>query len=124
LSRMPQMHSLHVDLCRAYLREGNPIAAERHLHRAVELDFFLPELVHNLYACIAAARNDINGSRFHLDEALAINPHQVIIENLERLESWLSDTQNSLPLNLAPGNGFESSFICRQPECPDTSNMD
>ena len=79
-----------------------------------------------LYACIAAARNDIDGSRFHLDEAFAIHPHQVVIENLERLESWLdsSDTQNSTPLKLAPGNGFESSFICRQPECPDPSCLE
>ena len=115
LRRMPAMHSLHVDLCRAYLREGNANAAERHLHRAVELGFFLPGLVHNLYACIAAARNDIDGSRFHMDEALAIHPHQVVIENLERFESWrdASDLQNSTPLKLAPGNGFESTFICR-----------
>ena len=125
LSHMPEMHSLHVDLCRAYLREGNANAAEQHLHRAVELGFFLPGLVHNLYACIAAARTDIDGSRFHLDEALAIHPHQVVIENLERLESWLnsSDLQNITPLKLAPGNGFESTFICRQPEYPDPFNM-
>ncbi|MCX5883425.1 MAG: radical SAM protein [Deltaproteobacteria bacterium] len=126
LSRMPEMHSLHMDLCRAYLREGNPNAAEQHLRRAVELGFFLPGLVLNLYACIAATRTDIERCRFYLDEALAIHPHQVIIENLERLESWLdsSNMQNGTPLKLAPGDGFESTFICRQPECPDASNMD
>ena len=123
---MPKIHSLHVDICRAYLREGNPDAAERHLRRAVELGFFLPELIHNLYACIAAARNDFDGSRFHLEEALAIHPHQVVIENLERLESWLdsSETQISKPLKLAPGNGYESTFICRQPECPESAYLD
>ncbi len=54
LSCMPEMHLLHVDLCRAYLQEGNSDAAERHLRRAIELGFFLPGIVHNLYACIAA----------------------------------------------------------------------
>ena len=115
-----------MDLCRAYLREGNPDAAERHLHRAVELGFFLPGLVHNLYACIAAAHTDIDRCRFHLDEALAIHPHQAVIENLERLESWLdsSNTQNGTPLKLAPGDGFESTILCRQPECPEFAYMD
>jgi hypothetical protein len=123
---MPEMHSLHVDLCRAYLREGNTDAAERHLHRAVELGYFLPGLVHNLYACIAAARKDFDRCRFHLDEALAIHPHQVVIENLERLESWLdsSNTQNGTPLRLSPGDGFETTLICRQPEFPDSACMD
>jgi anaerobic magnesium-protoporphyrin IX monomethyl ester cyclase len=126
LTRMPELHSLHVDLCRAYLREGNPDAAERHLHRAVELGFFLPGLIHNLYACIAAAHTDIDRCRFHLDEALAIHPHQAVIENLERLESWLdsSNTQDGTTLKLAPGDGFESTILCRQPECPESAYMD
>ncbi|MFZ3045518.1 MAG: radical SAM protein [Desulfatirhabdiaceae bacterium] len=126
LTRMPEMHSLHVDACRAYLREGNPDAAERHLHRAVELNFFLPGLIHNLYACIAAARTDIDRCRFHLDEAFAIHPHQVVIENMERLESWLNNrnTQAGVPLTLSPGDGFESTFICRQPEFPDSAWRD
>ncbi|MFH0998627.1 MAG: cobalamin-dependent protein [Pseudomonadota bacterium] len=125
LTRMPEMHSLHVDLCRAYLREGDANAAERHLRRAVELGYFLPGLVHNLYACIAAARTDIDGIRFHLDEALAIHPHRVVIENLERLESWLdsSNTQNSTTLKLAPGDGFETTLICRPPEFPDSAHI-
>jgi anaerobic magnesium-protoporphyrin IX monomethyl ester cyclase len=123
MTRMPEMHSLHVDLCRAYLREGNTIDAELHLHRAVNLGFFLPGIIHNLYACIAAARSDIDRCRFHLDEALAIHPHFVVIENIERLESWLdsSNTQNGNPLKLASGDGFETTFICRQPEFPDSA---
>jgi radical SAM superfamily enzyme YgiQ (UPF0313 family) len=126
LTRMPETHLLHADLCRAYLREGNSDAAEKHLRRAIELGFFLPGLVHNLYACIAAARMDIDRTRFHLHEALAIHPHQVVIENIERLELWLNscDTQNNMPLKLAPGDGFESTIICRQPEFPDSVNID
>lgn len=122
LTRMPELHLLHVDLCRAYLQEGNSEAAEQHLRRAIELGFFLPGIIHNLYACIAAARMDIERTRFHLYEALAVHPHQVVIENIERFEFWLnsSDTQNNTPLNLTPGDGFESTIICRQPECPDS----
>ena len=125
LTRLPQMPSLHVELCRAYLREGNTTAAEQHLHRAVELGFFLPGLIHNLYACIAAARTDIERCKFHLEEAFAMHPHQVVIENLERLESWLnsSNSRNCTPLKLVPGDDFESSFICIQPECPNSSEL-
>jgi anaerobic magnesium-protoporphyrin IX monomethyl ester cyclase len=125
LTRMPEMHSLHVDLCRAYLREENADAAARHLRRAVELGYFLPGLVHNLYACIAAACTDIERCGFHLDEALAVHPHRVVIENLERLESWLdsSNTQNGSPLKLAPGDGFETTYICRPPEFPDSAHI-
>lgn len=126
LTRMPEMHSLHVDLCRAYLLEGNTNDAEGHLRRAVELGYFLPGLVHNLYACIAAARTDIDRCKFHLDEALAIDPHQVVIENLERLDSWLdnSNPENGTELKLSPGDGFETTYICRQPECPDSAFID
>ncbi len=126
LARLPQMPSLHMELCRAYLREGNTAAAEQHLHRAVELNFFLPGLIHNLYACIAAEHKDIDGCKFHLEEAFAIHPHRVVIENLERLESWLnsSNTQNAAQLKLAPGDAFESTFVCRQPECPDPVHLE
>jgi hypothetical protein len=123
LTRMPETHLLHVDFCRAYLKEGNTDAAERHLRRAITLGFFLPGIVHNLHACIAAARMDIERTRFHLYEALAIHPHQVVIENIERFEFWLNscEAQNNIPLKLMPGDGFESTIICRQPECPDSS---
>jgi radical SAM superfamily enzyme YgiQ (UPF0313 family) len=119
--RLPEMHLLHVDLCRAYLREGNADAAERHLHRAVELGFFLPGLVHNLHACIDGARNDFEGVKFDLDQAFECYPYQVVIENQERFESWLSDrgsTQKNTPLKLATGDDFESTSICIQPEFP------
>ena len=120
-ARLPEMHLLHVDLCRAYLREGNPDAAERHLHRAVELGFFLPGLVHNLHACIDATRNDFEGVKFDLDQAFECYPYQVVIENQERFESWLSgrgSIQKYAPLQLVAGDDFESTSVCVQPEFP------
>lgn len=120
-ARLPEMHLLHVNLCRAYLRDGNPDAAERHLQRASELGFFLPGLVHNLHACIASARNDFEGVKFHLDQAFACYPHRVVIENQELFESWLSDSggpQNSASLKLAAGDDFESTRLCIQPAFP------
>jgi len=120
-ARLPEMHLLHVDLCRAYLREGNPDAAERHLHRAVKLGFFLPGQVENLQACIDAARNDFEGVKFHLDQAFACYPNQVIIENQNLFESWLAGSdgiQKNAPLKLAVGGDFESTCICNEPEFP------
>ncbi len=118
---LPEMHLLHVDLCRAYLHEGNPDAAERHLLRAVQLGYFLPGLVHNLHACIAAARNDFEGVKFHLDQAFACFPYQVVIQNQERFESWLDGSnaiQKNTPLKLATGDDFEGTCICIQPVFP------
>jgi len=103
--RLPEMHLLHVDLCRAYLREGNPNAAERHLQRAVELGYFLPGLVHNLYACIDAAHNDFERVKFHLDQAFAHYPHQVVIENQERLEAWLNGSKQLTRKHVAEAGG-------------------
>lgn len=120
-ARLPEMHVLHVDLCRAYLREGNPDAAERELHRAIELGFFLPGLVHNLQACIDAAHTDFEGVKFHLDQAFACYPHQVVIENQDRFESWLNGKdviQKNTQLKLATGDDFESTCMCIQPAFP------
>ncbi|MBI9083459.1 MAG: cobalamin-dependent protein [Desulfobacterales bacterium] len=119
LARFPDLHLSHVDLCRACLKAGDPDAAEHHLRRALDLGFFLPGLAHNLLACIAAQRGDADQANAHLDLAVGHYPHAVVVENLQRLDAWrAAGAKNGCP-KLAPGDGFESTCILRQPEFPD-----
>ena len=74
----------------------------------------------NLSAAIAAARGDVNGAHQRLQRATRLFPHDVVVENLHRLETWLADGggRPRSPLELAPGGGFESLSTYRQPEFP------
>ena len=120
LARLPDNPLAHADLCRAYLRQQEPDAAAAHLRRAVDLGYCLPGMVHNLSACIAAQRGDIDGARAHLERALRFFPHPVVVDNHQRLEAWLSVGGPSAGrrLELAPGQAFESSWSWQQPEDP------
>ena len=119
LARFPDLHLSHADLCRAYLDVGDPDAAEDHLKGALDLGYFLPGLVHNLLACIAAERGDADQAAAHLDLAISHYPHAVAMENRERLKSWRAahGATAGCP-KLIPGDGFESTCLCRQPEYP------
>ena len=125
LQCLPESHRLHVDLCRAYLRAGNPAKAEYHLNQAVRLGYFLPGIVLNCRACIAVALEDVPTAESCLEQALHHYPHRVVIENQRRIRSWYADGGQSSGrrLVLAPGDGFETNVVFRQPEFPDTQGF-
>jgi anaerobic magnesium-protoporphyrin IX monomethyl ester cyclase len=112
---LPDLPALHMDLCRAYLREGRPDEAERHLSRAA--GYALPGLVLNGRACVAAARNDLAAASQYLKRALGYYPHPAALENKQRLADWSS--AGGRPTALDPGEAFETGCIYRQPEYPD-----
>jgi radical SAM superfamily enzyme YgiQ (UPF0313 family) len=120
LERRPETALLHADLCRAYLRENNPDAAETHLQRAVSLGYCLPGMAGNLKACIAAQRDDAAGAARHLARALGHAPPAVVVRNQGRIDAWLNaaDRQERGPLHLSPGDGYENECICHQPAFP------
>jgi len=126
LARLPDLHLCHMDLARACLREGNPDAAELHLQSALQRDYPLPGLVYNLLACLCAARHDVQGADRNLESALAYYPHQVVLENQTRLESWRAGggRRSGYALKLDPGDGWEKSCIRHQPEYPDRFGFD
>ena len=125
MDRLPPLHSLHMDLCAAYLREGKPDLAEGQLRRAVAMEYFLPGLVDNHRACIAALRGDIHAVQDHLEAAAAQYPHRVVLQNLVNLERWMAEPSggSSRPLQLTADLGFETTCVWRQPEFPDPLNI-
>jgi radical SAM superfamily enzyme YgiQ (UPF0313 family) len=125
MARLPELHSAHVDMCRAYLREGRPDDAERHLARAVELGYFLPGIIEHLRACIAAARCDYAAVASHLEQALQIYPHSAVNQSYRRWQSWLETggRHSGATLDLVPSDGFETTVIWNQPEYPDPFSL-
>ena len=126
IDRLPAKHFLHMDLCAAYLREKEPDLAEKELQLAVDMGYYLPGLVSNHRACIAALRGDAETARSHLETAAGYYPHRVVLENLKRLEDWTDgkNTKRAFPPQLAAEQGFETACIWSQPEFPDPLNLD
>ena len=125
IGRLPSHADLHMDLCAAYLRENKPDLAEQQLQRAVELGYFLPGIVSNHRACIAALRADYQLARLHLNDAAGCYPHRVVLKNRERLEAWMTGRAagDARPPVLAAEQGFETACIWQQPEFPDPLNL-
>lgn len=121
IDRLPAQHSLHMDLCAAYLRENKPNRAKEQLQKAVDMEYFLPGLIVNQRACIAALRRDYKMALAHLEATVRSYPHQVVLKNLKRLQTWINDesTVHHRPPNLAVDDGFETAFVWYQPEFPD-----
>ena len=125
ISRLPPQHSLHMDLCAAFLREGKPDLAEQQLQRAVAMRYFLPGLVDNHRACIAALRGDFLAAQGYLETALRHYPHRVVVRNLAYLEHWMareSEDRSRFP-QLSADQGFETACVWKQPEFPDPLNL-
>jgi pyruvate-formate lyase-activating enzyme len=125
VARLPDLPGAHVDMCRAYLRENRPDAAERHLKQAVALGYFLPGIVEHLRACIAAARCDYKAVGVHLERSLKIYPHAAANQSYRCWRSWLEagGIDSGIALEMAPGGGFETTVLWSQPEYPDPFSL-
>lgn len=88
LERLGSHHAAHLDLAAAHLRAGSLDRAEHHARRALELDFPAPGLVHNLLACVAAAREDWTRADEELRTADADPQHPVVAQNAAVMRSW------------------------------------
>jgi hypothetical protein len=112
LEQLPDLAAAHMDLCAAFLREGQLDRAEACLETARRLEPPMPGLLLNLQACLAAARSDYTTARASLEAAAEHHLYPVVLENLDRI----ADRQ--YPLELLPGNVFETRFLAQQPEGP------
>ena len=114
-----------MDLSAAYIREEKPDLAEQQLQQAVAMGYFLPGLVGNHQACIAALRGDIHTARDHLETAARHYPHRVVLQNLASLERWMAEPREGSrrSLQLTVNQGFETACVWRQPEFPDPLNL-
>jgi len=95
VERLPNLHSAHVELANAYLRAGRFDEAGSALNRAEELDFPIPNIIHNQRACIALARNDADGAIALLEHAIQCYPHYVVEKNLRNLKTWIGTPVNN-----------------------------
>jgi radical SAM superfamily enzyme YgiQ (UPF0313 family) len=125
IERLPPQPALHMDLCAAYLREHKPDHAEKQLQQAIDMGYFLPGLVNNHRACIAALRRDYKAALAHLETAVRFYPHRVVLQNLESLRMWMESDRhtNGRPPELAVDSGFETACVWVQPEFPDPLHL-
>jgi anaerobic magnesium-protoporphyrin IX monomethyl ester cyclase len=91
LGRLGDHHAAHMDLGGAYCRAGRLDEAERHVKRALELDYPAPGLGLNYLACIAARRGDPKGMEAFLVEAMKRDPqHGVLARNVRVVRAWVA----------------------------------
>jgi anaerobic magnesium-protoporphyrin IX monomethyl ester cyclase len=88
LRRLGDYHAAHLDLGAALCAAERLEPAERHLRRALELGYPVPELVHNTLACVAARRGDFSRMDSELSQAMRGAPHRVLVQNLRAVSTW------------------------------------
>jgi anaerobic magnesium-protoporphyrin IX monomethyl ester cyclase len=118
LERLGDHDAAHMDLAGALYRDGRLDEAERHIARALELEYPAPGLALNYLACIAARRGDAKAMHERLAEAAARDPqHWVVAASLKAVSKWRSEGAAGLP-NLVAGHDFRLLEQPLQPTLP------
>ncbi len=121
LDRLGDHHAAHLDLGAAYAFADRPDDAEKHLRRALELDYPVPSFPRNYLACVAAQRGDLEAARAELARALeAPWAHPIVSANLRALEDWLAagGPKGRKSLNMTMRHDFEIVPDAVQPARP------
>jgi anaerobic magnesium-protoporphyrin IX monomethyl ester cyclase len=121
LERLGDYHAAHMDVAGACYREGALDEAERHVRRALDLDYPLPGLAHNYLGCIAKARGDIVGMMDAFSLAAKVDPqHHVLIKNVQAARAWFAagGPGKGLPLDLVARHDFQLLERTVQPTLP------
>ncbi len=127
LQRLGEHHAAHLDLAGAYYREGELELATEHARKALVLELPVPGLAHNLLACIAARRFDLDALQHELKTALRTDPyHFAVAKNAEALRRWLvsGGPAKNLPLKLDPEHEFSLFERTVQPVLPGPLEQD
>jgi len=88
IDRLPNLHTVYVELANAYFRAGRYDEAMSTLNRAEKLGFPISNIIDNLRACINVALNDIGSALSLLESASQIYPSQIVMKNLISLRAW------------------------------------
>jgi anaerobic magnesium-protoporphyrin IX monomethyl ester cyclase len=97
LERLGDYNAAHMDLGGAYLRAGRLEEAERHVKKALELEYPAPGLALNALACIAARRGDERRMSDLLSEAMKRDPqHWVLARNVQAAREWAAQRANAI----------------------------
>jgi radical SAM superfamily enzyme YgiQ (UPF0313 family) len=121
LARLGDHHAAHMDLAGACYRAGDLDETERHVRRALELDYPLPGLALNYLACIAYRRGDVEAMMQHFLDAAKRDPqHAVLIQNVRAARQWFSERgpERGVPLALEAHHDFQLLERNMQPALP------
>lgn len=121
LERLGDYHAAHMDLGAALYHEGDFVAAEHHVKRALELGYPCPGLAYNHLACIAKARGDVEGMMDLFMKAAKTDPqHWVLVQNVEKARAWFKQggPAKNLPLDLVVRHDFQLLERTQQPTLP------
>lgn len=121
LDRLGDYHGAHMDLGAALYHEGDLANAERHVRRALELEYPCPGLAYNHLACFAKARGDYDAMMDHFTTAAKTDPqHWVLIQNVNAARAWFKDggPARGLPLDLTVRHDFQLLERTAQPTLP------
>jgi anaerobic magnesium-protoporphyrin IX monomethyl ester cyclase len=121
LRRLGDVAAAHLDLGAAYLRANQPKPAERHVRKALELGYPVPELAWNYLAALAGQRGDLPALEAHLRRAtLGKYPHPMVSANLRSFRRWLAagGPRSGGPLQMTVRHDFEHIMPTSQPVSP------
>jgi anaerobic magnesium-protoporphyrin IX monomethyl ester cyclase len=118
LGRLGDHHAAHMDLGGAYCRAGRLDEAERHVTRAMELEYPAPGLGLNYLACIAGKRGDAKRMQEIFSEAMRRDPqHWVLLRNARTVRDWAAAGKAGIP-DLVAEHEFQLLEQTAQPTLP------
>ena len=120
LERLPRLHAAHLDLAAAWHAEGRHEQARASANRALQLEYPLPGLCHNLLACAAAGAGDLQAALAELIAAKNRGFHAVVERNIEAAQRWIKagGPEAGFPLALEADCSFEITRLLAQPLLP------
>jgi radical SAM superfamily enzyme YgiQ (UPF0313 family) len=121
VERIPEHHAAHMDLAGAYYEAGRLDECVAHVRRAMELGYPLQGIAHNVLACVAARRGDIDAMKRELEVALRSDPqHRALQANGHAVQRWLAaeGRTKNLPLALDARHDFQLLERPAQPTLP------
>lgn len=120
LDRLDGLHSAHMDLAGAYMREGLMEPAEYHIRKAMEKNYPLLGVALNSLACIAASRGNMALLYTYLSQAAKTSKDNIITENIKRYRAWIEsgESHGGQELRLLVHNSFPIDLDFQQPYLP------
>lgn len=88
VARLPNLHSVHVELANAYYDEQKYDEALAELDRAEALGYPVDNVIANQRACIALLTGDVDHALVLLERAVQSYPDLIVTENLKKLRGW------------------------------------
>jgi len=122
----PKSHFVSLDLAEACYQEGNFEMAEKFVHEAADRNYPHKGILHNYFACLSFQKNDLKSALENLIKAKEEGYHQIVEENIAKVQSWIRSggPGSNVKLALATGHDFEVTRPFKQPVTPGRLKLD